>query len=59
MLTHYMNTRRTDKVMFASDYPLLCLDRCAREIENMVFRDEERRRKFASDNARRAVLGEG
>jgi len=54
-----MNTRGADKVMFASDYPLLCLDRCAGEIENMVFRDEERRRKFASDNARRAVLGEG
>jgi predicted TIM-barrel fold metal-dependent hydrolase len=45
--------------MFASDYPLLGLDRCAREIEKMEFRDEERRRKFASDNARRVILGEG
>jgi predicted TIM-barrel fold metal-dependent hydrolase len=54
-----MNLRGADKVMFASDYSLLCLDRCAGEIENMVFRDEERRRKFASDNARRVILGEG
>ena len=58
-IVHYMNTRGPDKVMFASDYPLLGLDRCAREIEKMEFRDEERRRKFASDNARRVILGEG
>jgi len=57
-ILHYMNSRGADKVMFASDYPLLGLDRCAREIENMEFRDEERRRKFASDNARRVILGE-
>jgi predicted TIM-barrel fold metal-dependent hydrolase len=58
-IVHYMNTRGPDKVMFASDYPLLGLDRCAREIEKMEFRDEERRRKFAGDNARRVILGEG
>ena len=42
----------------ASDYPLLGLDRCAREIEERDFRDEERRRNFGSDNARRVILGE-
>jgi len=36
----------------------LGLDRCAREIEEMDFRDEERRRNFGSDNARRVILGE-
>jgi len=55
---HYMNTRGADKVMFASGYPLIGLDRCLREIEAMDFRDEERRRKFGRDNARRVILGE-
>jgi predicted TIM-barrel fold metal-dependent hydrolase len=57
-IVHYMNTRGPDRVMWASDYPLLGFDRCAREIEAMDFRDEERRRKFARDNARRVILGE-
>ena len=58
-LVHYMNSRGADKVMFASDYPLLGLERCAREVAEMEFRDEERRRKFLSDNARRVILGQG
>jgi predicted TIM-barrel fold metal-dependent hydrolase len=53
-----MNTRGADKVMFASDYPLLGLVRCVREVEAMNFRDEDRRRKFLSDNARRVILGQ-
>jgi predicted TIM-barrel fold metal-dependent hydrolase len=57
-LVHYMNTRGPDKVMFASDYPLLGLSRCVREVEEMNFRDEDRRRKFLSDNARRVILGQ-
>jgi len=58
-LVHYMNSRGADKVMFASDYPLVGLERCAREVAEMDFRDEERRRKFLSDNARRVILGQG
>lgn len=54
----YMNTRGADKVMWASDYPLLGLDRCAREIEKLPLRDEETRRKFARDNALRVIYGE-
>jgi predicted TIM-barrel fold metal-dependent hydrolase len=57
-VVHYMNTRGPDKVMWASDYPLLGFERCAREIEQMDFRDDERRRKFGRDNARRVILGE-
>jgi len=57
-VVHYMNTRGPDRVMWASDYPLLGFDRCAREIGEMEFRDEERRRKFGRDNARRVILGE-
>jgi predicted TIM-barrel fold metal-dependent hydrolase len=50
-IVQFMNTRGADKVMFASDYPLLAFDRCVSEIEAMPFRDDERRRKFARDNA--------
>jgi predicted TIM-barrel fold metal-dependent hydrolase len=57
-IVHYMNTRGPDRVMWASDYPLLGFDRCANEIEAMDLRDEERRRKFGRDNARRVILGE-
>jgi predicted TIM-barrel fold metal-dependent hydrolase len=57
-IVHYMNTRGPDRIMWASDYPLLGFDRCASEIEAMDLRDEERRRKFGRDNARRVILGE-
>jgi predicted TIM-barrel fold metal-dependent hydrolase len=53
-----MNTRGPDRIMWASDYPLLGFDRCATEIEAMDLRDEERRRKFGRENARRVILGE-
>lgn len=56
-IVKYMNTRGADKVMFASDYPLLPLDRCVAEIAEMPFRDEERRHKFAYVNAERLFLG--
>jgi predicted TIM-barrel fold metal-dependent hydrolase len=57
-IVHYMNTRGPDRIMWASDYPLLGFDRCATEIEAMDLRDEERRRKFGRENARRVILGE-
>lgn len=50
-IIHYANTRGADKVMWASDYPLLGFERCASEIELMPFRDEDRRLKFGRDNA--------
>ena len=52
-VVQYMNTRGADRVMWASDYPLLTFGRCLEEIAAMPFRDEERRRKFARDNALR------
>lgn len=57
-ILHYMNTRGADRVMFASDYPLLTFRRCIDEIAEMPFRDEERRRKFARDNALRLFWSE-
>lgn len=49
----YMNTRGADKIMWASDYPLLPFDRCMAEISKMPLRSEEIRIKFYRDNARR------
>jgi predicted TIM-barrel fold metal-dependent hydrolase len=39
--------------MFASDYPLLSHERCAREIAGLPFRDEDRRQEFSAGNADR------
>lgn len=49
----YANRRGADKVMWASDYPILDFERCRKEILDLDFRDEERRHKFAYDNARK------
>jgi predicted TIM-barrel fold metal-dependent hydrolase len=55
----YMNGRGSDRIMWASDYPLLGFDRCAGEIENeMTFRDDETLKKFGRDNALRVIFGE-
>jgi predicted TIM-barrel fold metal-dependent hydrolase len=47
----YVNTRGADKVMFASDYPLLTLDRCMREAVELPLRDQDRFEKFVARNA--------
>jgi predicted TIM-barrel fold metal-dependent hydrolase len=57
-IVHYLNTRGSDKVMWASDYPLLGFDRCAQEIANLDLRSEDIRRRFGRDNARRILFGE-
>ena len=57
-IMHLANSRGGDKIMWASDYPLLTFERCAAEIEAMPFKTEELREQFASGNARRVILGE-
>jgi predicted TIM-barrel fold metal-dependent hydrolase len=52
-IIRFVNTRGADKVMFASDYPLLTLDRCMREAKELPFVDQERFEKFVSRNAER------
>lgn len=47
----YANTRGMDRVMFASDYPLLTHERCMAEVLNMPFRDQSRLDKFLGANA--------
>jgi len=53
----YLNGRGADKVLWASDYPVLGFDRCREQIAAMPIRDEERRRKFAHDNAVQVLFG--
>ncbi|MCU1486526.1 MAG: amidohydrolase [Actinomycetia bacterium] len=50
-IIQYANTRGADRVMFASDYPLLTLERCMREVVALPFRDQERFDKFVYGNA--------
>jgi predicted TIM-barrel fold metal-dependent hydrolase len=48
----YANTRGADRIMFASDYPLLTHERCMSEVVKLPFRDEAKLEKFLSVNAR-------
>ena len=47
----FANTRGADRVMYASDYPLLSLSRCMEEAVRLPFRDQERFDRFISGNA--------
>ena len=38
-LIHFMNTRGTQKVLFASDHQVLSFDRCLREAEALPLRE--------------------
>ena len=52
----YANTRGADRVMFASDYPLLTHERCMNEVRALPFRDIERFTKFVAGNAQRVLF---
>jgi uncharacterized protein len=54
----YANSRGADKIIWASDYPLLGLERCTSEIAQMPFKDEERRAKFGGGNLARLLAAE-
>lgn len=56
-IVDYLNGRGADKVMWASDYPVLDFPKCREQIAVMPLRDEQRRRKFAHDNAMRVLFG--
>jgi uncharacterized protein len=49
-LLRYMNTRGQDKVMFATDFPFLTMDRCIDEVKALALSDEARA-KYLYDNA--------
>ncbi|GAA0607692.1 hypothetical protein GCM10009547_07010 [Sporichthya brevicatena] len=50
-ILQYANTRGADRVMFASDYPLLTHERCLGEVVNLEFRDAEKLQKYVAGNA--------
>jgi predicted TIM-barrel fold metal-dependent hydrolase len=56
-IVDYANTRGADRVMFASDYPLLTHERCMQEARALPFRDSERFTKFLATNAHRLFFG--
>ena len=41
-LLHYMRTRGTDRILFASDYPVLSMERCLGEAAALDLPDEVR-----------------
>ncbi len=47
---HYLRRRGQDKVLFATNYPMLPLDRCVDEVDGLDL-DGRVRRKFLRDNA--------
>ena len=49
----FVNTRGADRIMFASDYPLLSHERCMREAANLPWRDADRFHAFVAGNAQR------
>jgi predicted TIM-barrel fold metal-dependent hydrolase len=49
-VVQFMNTRGADKVMFATDYPLLPFNRCMREVRDLPLRDNVWS-KFLRENA--------
>lgn len=51
-LIHFMNTRGQDKIMFASDHPVLSFERCVKEAEQLDLR-EGVLDKFLYGNAQR------
>ena len=56
-LIHFMNTRGQDKILFASDHPVLSFERCVKEAEALDLR-EGVLDKFLYANAQRLLLGE-
>lgn len=55
-ILQYLNSRGADRIMWASDYPVLTFERCLKDISGMKFRDDETLEKFLSGNARRVIL---
>lgn len=51
-IIQYLNTRGGKKIMFASDYPLISLERCMREIKELDIR-EQKLPDFLHGNAER------
>lgn len=49
-LVRYMRKRGQDKVLLATNYPMLPLERCVQEVDGLGL-DDDVHRKFLPDNA--------
>ncbi len=56
-LLHFMSTRGRDRVLFATDYPVLSMERCLGEAAALDLADEVRR-AWLLDNARAFFFGD-
>jgi predicted TIM-barrel fold metal-dependent hydrolase len=56
-LLHYMNTRGKHKIMFASDHPVLTMDRCLEEAGALDLRPGVLE-KYLYENAHAVLFGE-
>jgi uncharacterized protein len=56
-LLHYMSTRGKDRIMFASDYPVLSMERCLGEASGLPLTDEVRD-AWLRGNAKAFFFGE-
>lgn len=56
-LLHYMNTRGKNKIMFASDHPVLSMDRCLEEAQALDLRPGILER-YLYDSAHAVLFGE-
>jgi uncharacterized protein len=57
-IMQYLNTRGADRIMFASDHPILTFQKCLQDIPRLQFRDDATRAKFLSGNARKLFFSE-
>lgn len=55
-LLHYMSTRGKDRVLYASDYPVLSFERCLGEAANLEL-DDDVRQRWLFDNANDFFFG--
>ncbi len=55
-LLHYMSTRGKDRVLYASDYPVLSFERCLGEVANLDL-DDDVKRRWLYDNANAFFFG--
>ena len=55
-LLHYMSTRGKDRILFASDYPVLSMERCLAEAAALDLGDEVRH-AWLYDNAHEFFFG--
>jgi predicted TIM-barrel fold metal-dependent hydrolase len=56
-LIHYMNTRGQHKIMFASDHPVLSMERCVKEARELDLRPGVLE-KYLYDNAEAVIFQE-